>query len=152
MLHEEMIKCRGDLVFTFTDQVTGKVRTYEEKNLIVTVGKSHIADQLADQGEAAMSHMAVGTGTTAAVVGNTTLEIELDRNALTSKVQGSGGNANQVTYSGEWAAGDGPGAITEAGIFNSASAGILLARAVFAVKNKGATDSLSIAWSLTISA
>lgn len=146
------IKCRGDLEFIFTCQLTGKVRKYTERNLIVTVGKSHIADQLADQGEAAMSHMAIGTGTTAAVVGDTALETELDRNALTSTTQGSGANANQVTYSGEWAAGDGTGAITEAAIFNSASAGIMLARSVFAVKNKGATDSLSIAWTLTISA
>jgi len=152
MLKEELIKCRGDLVFTFTCQKTGKIRRYEERNLIVTVGKNHIADQLSDTGEAAMSHMALGTGTTAAVVGDSALETELDRNALTSKTQGSGANANQVTYSGEWAAGDGTGAITEAGIFNSASAGIMLARSVFAVKNKGATDSLSIAWTLTISA
>ena len=146
------IKCRGDLVFTFTCQKTGKIRIEEEKNLIVTVGKNHIADQLADSGEAAMTHMALGTGTTAAVVGDTALETELDRNALTSKIQGSGANANQVTYSAEWAAGDGTGAITEAGIFNSASAGVMLARSVFAVKNKEATDSLGIAWTLTISA
>ena len=152
MLMEDGIKCRGDLLFKFTCQKTGKIRIYEEKNLIVTVGKSHIADQLSDQGEAAMSHMAIGTGTTAAVVGDTALETELDRNALTSKTQGSGASANQVAYSAEWAAGDGTGAITEAGIFNSASAGILLARSVFAVKNKGATDALSIVWTLTISA
>ena len=152
MLMEEGIKCRGDLEFVFTCQVTGKVRKYIERNLIVTVGKNHIADQLSDSGEAAMSHMSLGTGTTAAAVGDTALQTELDRNALTSKTQGSGANANQVTYSAEWAAGDGTGAITEAGIFNSASAGVMLARSVFAVKNKGATDSLGIAWTLTISA
>ena len=99
-----------------------------------------------------MSHMAVGTGTTAAVAGDTALQTELDRNALSSVVQGTGGDANKVTYTADWAAGDGTGAITEAGIFNAASAGTMLCRSVFAVKNKGAADTLTLTWVLTISA
>ncbi|MHB1350123.1 MAG: hypothetical protein ACYCYR_09645 [Desulfobulbaceae bacterium] len=121
-------------------------------NLVVTTGKNHIADQLADQGEAAMSHMAIGTGTTAAAAGDTALQTELDRNALTSVAQGSGAEANKVTYTADWAAGDGTGAITEAGIFNSAAAGVMLCRTVFPVKTKGAADSLTMTWVLTISA
>lgn len=120
-------------------------------NLVVTVGRYHIADQMADQSEAAMSHMAIGTGSTAAAATDTALETELDRNALTSTTQGTGTDENKVTYIGDWAAGDGTGAITEAGIFNSASAGIMLCRTVFAVKNKGAGDTLSLTWVLTIS-
>jgi hypothetical protein len=131
----------------------GEVKDEEKvNNLVVTVGRYHITDQMADQGEAAMSHMAIGTGTTAAAAGDTALENELDRNALTSVTQGSDTDANKVTYIGDWAAGDGTGAITEAGIFNSASAGIMLCRTVFAVKNKGAGDTLTLTWVLTISA
>ncbi len=118
-------------------------------NLVVTTGKNHIADQMSDQGNAAMSHMAIGTGTTPAAAGDTALETELDRNALTSTTQGTGGDANKVIFVGDWAAGDGTGAITEAGIFNAASAGVLLCRRVFSVKNKGASDSLTITWELT---
>lgn len=121
-------------------------------NLVVTTGRYHIADQMADQGAAAMSHMAIGTGTTAADHADTALETELDRNALTSKTQGSGTDANKVTYVGDWAAGDGTGAITEAAIFNSASAGDMLCRSVFAVKNKASGDSLTLTWVLTFSA
>lgn len=146
------IKLRGDLHFVFRNEKTGEVREEFERNLVVTTGKYHIADQLSDKGEAAMSHMAIGTGTTAAAAANTALVTELDRNALTSKTQGSGTAANTVTYVCDWPAGDGTGAITEAGIFNSASAGVMLARSVFAVKNKGAGDSLSLTWTLTISA
>lgn len=155
MLNQEaagIIKLRGDLHFVFRNELTGEVREERERNLVVTTGKSHIADQLSDKGEAAMSHMAIGTGTTAAAAGDTALGTELDRNALTSKTQGAGADANKVTYVGDWAAGDGTGAITEAGIFNSASAGVMLARSVFAVKNKGAGDSLTLTWTLTISA
>jgi len=120
-------------------------------NLVVNDGLYHIADQLSDQGEGAMSHMAVGTGTTAAAAGDTALETELDRNALTSTTQGSGASANQVAYVGDWAAGDGTGALTEAGIFNQAGAGDILCRTVFSVKNKGAGDSMTLTWTITFS-
>ena len=147
------VKANGRIHFLIKDAVTGEIKTdCWHPNLVVTVGKYHIADQLSDQGEAAMSHMAIGTGTTAAAAGDTTLETELDRNALTSTTQGSATDANKVTFVGDWAAGDGTGAITEAGIFNSASAGIMLSRSVFAVKNKGAGDTLTLTWVLTISA
>lgn len=118
-------------------------------NLVVTAGLNHIADQLSSTpGGAAMSHMAVGTGTDAAAAGDTTLGTELDRNALTSRTD----SGAVVTYVGTWGAGDGTGAITEAGIFNAASSGTMLARAVFDVINKGAADSLVITWTLTVAA
>lgn len=117
------------------------------KNLVVTAGKQHIADQLSSSpGGAAMSHMAIGTGTTAANAADTTLETELDRNALTSRTD----SGAVVTYVGDWAAGDGTGAITEAGILNAASSGTLLARSVFSVINKGASDTLQVTWTVTI--
>ena len=131
----------------------GRIKAEEiTSNLVVTTGRQHIADQMADQGAAAMSHMAIGTGTTAADASDTALETELDRNALTSKTQGTGSDAHKVTYVGDWAAGDGTGAITEAAIFNSASAGDMLCRSVFSVKNKGAGDTLTLTWVLTFSA
>lgn len=112
-------------------------------NTVTTVGKAHIADQLsASPGEAAMSHMAIGTGTPSA----TALGTELDRNALTSRTDA----AAVVTYVGTWAAGDGTGAITEAGVFNDASAGTMLISSSFSVVNKGAADTLVITWTLTV--
>lgn len=146
------VKITGKVHFLIKDE-HGNIKVDEwHRNLVVTTGKSHIADQLADQGEAAMTHMAIGTGTTAAVAADAALETELDRNVLTSTTQGSGSDTNKVTYVCNWAAGDGTGAITEAGIFNSASAGVMLCRSVFAVKNKGAADTLTLTWVLTISA
>lgn len=148
----DKVKITGKVRIVITGP-DGKVKCDEwHRNLVVTAGKNHIADQLADQGEAAMSHMAIGTGTTAAAAGDTALQSELDRNALSSTAQGSGAAANKVTYTADWAAGDGTGAITEAGIFNSAAAGTMLCRTVFAVKNKGAADTLTMTWILTISA
>ena len=122
-------------------------------NTVTKVGDAHVADQLSGTpGEDPMSHMAIGTGTTAATSDDTTLETELDRNALTSSNQGSGGDDNDVIYIGDWAAGDGTGAITEAGVLNAAANGTLLCHAVFAVKNKGASDTLKITWTFTCGA
>ena len=116
-------------------------------NLVVTVGLQHVADQMSDQGNAAMTHMSVGTGTTAAAASDTALVTELDRNALDSTTQSGAG----VIYICTWAAGDGTGALTEAGIFNQASAGVMLCRSVFSVKNKGAGDSMVLTWTITFS-
>lgn len=145
------LKITGQLHIVLKDR-HGNIKEEETiENLVVNTGKYHIADQLSDQGEAAMSHMAVGTGTTAAAAGDTALETELDRNALDSTTQGAGADANKVTYVASWAAADATGAITEAGIFNAGAAGIMLCRSVFAVKNKGAGDTLTNTWVLTIS-
>ena len=118
----------------------------EVHNTVPTVGKNHVADQLsASPGEAAMGWMAIGTGTPSA----TQLGVELDKNALTSRTD----SAAVVTYVGNWAAGDGTGAITEAGVFNSVTpaTGTMLVSASFTVINKGALDTLAVTWTLTIS-
>ena len=126
----------------------GEVKQEEHcHNLVVTVGKNGIADQLlASPTISKPSHMAIGTGSSGPTAGDTTLGTELDRNALTSKTR----SANVVTIVGDWASGDGTGAITEAGILDAGSSGNLYARAVFSVINKGANDSLSISWTITV--
>lgn len=117
-------------------------------NLVVDDGLIHIADQMADQGENQMSHMAIGTSTGQGA-GDTTLATELDRNALTGGTPTHSGAV--VTYTCQWAAGDGTGAITEAGIFNAAANGDMLCYIDFSVINKGAADVLDVTWTLTFS-
>lgn len=113
-------------------------------NTVTTAGKNGIADQiLASPTLGKPTHMAVGTGTPS----GTALGTELDRNALTSKTR----SGAVVTFVGDWAAGDGTGAITEAGIFDAASTGNMWASQSFSVINKAASDTLSISWTLTIS-
>jgi hypothetical protein len=51
---------------------------------------------------------------------------------------------------GDWAAGDGTGALTEAGIFDAAAAGNMYVSNSFSVVNKLASDVLSISWTLTV--
>lgn len=150
--HDERLQLRGSLKLELFGPDGALKDLREIENLVVNVGLYHIADQLSDQGEGAMSHMAVGTDNTAAAAGNTTLGTELARVALDSTTQGAGASADEVTYVATFAAGTGTGALVEAGILNAASAGVLLCRSVFSVINKGASDSLVITWVLTIAA
>ena len=145
---EDAAFIRGHVLIELFDEFGTLKDKQEVNNLVVTAGKNHIADQLSSApGESAMSHMGIGTGTTAAAAGDTTLQTALDRNALTSRTD----SGNVVTYVGDWAAGDGTNsAITEAGIFNAASGGTMLARATFTAINKGASDTLKITWTVTI--
>lgn len=119
----------------------------EVPNLVVTTGKNFVASRIKDTTDAAMSHMAIGSGTTAAAAGDTALGTELDRQALTSTTVTN----NTITYVATFGAGDGTGAVTEAGLFNAASGGSLLCRTVFNVVNKGASDSMTITWVVTVS-
>jgi hypothetical protein len=118
-------------------------------NLVVASGQEWIADQLSEAVDDPMSHMAVGTDDTAATCDDTLLVSETDRVALTSISQGGVGHENEVIYVGNFGAGVGTGALTEAGIFNDDTAGDMLCRATYAVVNKGADDTLKITWTLT---
>lgn len=125
----------------------GEVKHSQEiDNLVVTVGKNFIASRMAGTTPAVMSHMAIGTGVTAAAAGDTTLGTEAGRVALTSTTP----TTNSVAYVATFPAGTGTGAITEAGLFNASSAGTLLCRTVFSVVNKAAADSLGITWTVTV--
>jgi hypothetical protein len=95
----------------------------------------------------AMSHMAVGTGSTAAAAGDTALGSESARVALTSTtVSGA-----DVVYVATFGAGTGTAALTEAAVLNASSSGTMLCRTVFPVVNKGASDSMTITWTVTAS-
>ena len=133
----------GALSIAINDEVV-----QETNNLVVTAGKKWVARMMKDN-DGVMTHMAIGTGSTAAAAGDTTLGTQLDINALT--VSGGTVTDNTIQYACTWAAGDGTGAITEAGIFDAASTGDMLARTVFSVVNKGAADSMTITWTITVS-
>ena len=116
-------------------------------NLITTVGLNYIAARMEGTGETVMSHMAVGTDNTAAALGDTNLYSENGRVALSSTVV----TADEIVYTATFPAGTATGALVEAGVFNAASSGSLLCRTVFSAINKGASDSVTITWTITIS-
>jgi len=145
---EDDVPIRGHVLVELFGPDGELKETREVDNLVVTAGKNHIADRLSTSpGGAAMGWMEIGTSSTAPAAGDTTLGAAIDRNALTSAIDAG----NVITYVGDWAAGDGTNsALREAGIFNAASAGTMLARAVYTLIDKGALDTLKITWTVTI--
>jgi len=133
---------RGFVVLELRDE-HGNVKRTERVNTVTTQGIYGIADQiLASPSLNKPTHMAVGTGSPAA----NALGTELDRNALATKTRSNA----VVTMTCSWAAGDGTGALTEAGIFDAGAAGNMWCSASFSVINKAASDTLTITWTLTI--
>ena len=137
----DLLSMRGDVVIKLNDEVV-----LEKKNLIVNAGKAFLASAIINSSASPFTNMAIGTGTTAAAVGDTALGSELARSAFTSSSVAS----NVVSLSTTYAAGTGTGALTEAGIFNAGSGGTMLSRVVFSAINKGSADSLTISWTITV--
>lgn len=119
-------------------------------NLVVTAGKEFVASRMIGTSAGVMTHMEVGTGTTNPAANDTALEsaVSGSRTAFTTSSSVSGA---VVTYVCAFAAGTGTGALTEAGIFNASSGGTMLCRTEFSVVNKGAADTMTITWTVTVS-
>ena len=147
MFKKEELKVTGGLKVEVKDKDGNVKDSRELKNLVVTAGLGYIASRMKEATADVMTHMAIGTDNTAAAAGNTALGTEAARQALTSTTVSS----NTVEYVASFAAGTGTGAITEAGVLNAASGGTMLCRTVFSVVNKGASDSMTITWTITIS-
>ncbi len=140
-MFQDDMKMTGRLIISINDNVVQEV-----DNLVVTAGKEFVAARMIGTSADVMDNMAIGSGSTAAAAGDTALGSELHRQSATSSASGA-----VVTYSATFGAGNGTGAVTEAGLFNASSGGSMLCRTVFSVVNKGAADSMTISWSVTVS-
>ena len=139
---KEKIKVVGNLKFF---NGNGEL-VREEKNLVVNTGLNVIAERLAGTAKNAVSHMGIGTGTTAATATDIALEIQkATRLAASSIVVTNGQIVITATFFFFFHA----GAITEAALFNAAALGEMISRVVFAEYNLGSSDALTITWTIT---
>ena len=145
----ENLKLSGQLNIVVKGK-DGKVKEERtEENLVVSAGLTYIASRMKNTAADAMTHMALGSGTTTEAAGQTDLVTLLgSREALDSTTASS----NTIVYVAAFEAGDATGAVTEAGIFNAASGGTMLCRTKFNVVNKAADDTMSVTWTITLSA
>ena len=145
MKFDSNLEMKGRLTISLNDEVVQEV-----DNLVVTAGKNFVASRMASNSTDVMSHMGIGTDNTAAAANQTALIAEHSdgRVALTGTPSASGAD---VTYVGTFGPTVSTGAITEAGIFNAASGQTMLCRTVFAVVNKGPSDSMVVTWTVTAS-
>jgi len=145
----ENLKLKGRVALELKDAQGNIKQTQEIDNLVVDAGLDYIASRMEGTSEAVMSHMGLGSGSTAADAADTDLETQLgSREALDSTTV----TDNQVVYIATFESGDATGSVREAAVFNASTAGTMLCRTVFDVVNKAADDTLSVTWSITISA
>jgi len=123
-------------------------------NSIVLSGRDLVAKLFIHENIGTVSHVGVGTG--AAPVnpaGNTALASELFRKPLqaidptTDLVVVNGTNV-KITLSAELDFGEGNGALTEAGLFNGPTGGVLYNRVVFPPINKTTDFKLALIWEI----
>jgi hypothetical protein len=148
----ENLKLSGQLNIVLKDKAGNIKDQREVKNLVVNAGLAYIASRMKDTTKGAMSHMALGSGTTAAAASQTDLVGLLGSREALDSTSISGSNNEKVVYVASFEAGDATGAVTEAGIFNAATSGDMLCRTVFSVVNKAADDTMSVTWTITLSA
>jgi hypothetical protein len=146
MRNKDFLSATGKLSIVVNDNTGNLKQELNVTNLVVDAGLDYIASRMKDATATAMSHMAIGSGTTDPAAGDTALQTQLARVTLFSTTVTS----NSVEYVAAFPAGTGTGAVTEAGIFNASSAGTMLCRTEFAVINKAAGDSMTITWTVTV--
>jgi hypothetical protein len=147
----ENMKATGLVTVVVKDDLGNVTQEFSVPNLVVTVGKNYIASKIVatTNSPASMTHMAIGTGTTAPALTDTQLVTQTGRVTLS----GSSVTNNTITYTATFPAGTGDGAITEAGIFNGSTSpgAVMLCRTTFPVVTKGSGDTIAITWVITIS-
>jgi hypothetical protein len=145
----EELKATGLVKIVHTNAAGELVKEFNVPNLVVTAGKNHIAAKIAatTNSPAAMTHMAIGTGTSTPGASDTALGTQTGRVSLSGSVV----STNTITYTATFPAGTGDGAITEAGVFNASSGGTMLCRTTFPVVNKASGDSIAVTWVVTVS-
>ena len=148
----ENLKLSGQLNIVLKDKAGNVKDSRDLKNLVVNSGLAYIASRMTGTAKAVMSHMALGSGTTAAAAGQTDLVTILGSREALDTITIAGSNNEKVVYVASFEAGDATGAVTEAGIFNAASSGDMLCRTKFNVVNKAADDTMSVTWTITLSA
>jgi hypothetical protein len=129
------------------------------RNLVVSAGKAGVASRINGAGsEALFDKIGWGTGATAPAAGDTTLqtEVNLSGGAASGVHVISAATASRVTTTVTndtaqlvgTATASGTIAITESGVFNAATNGVLLCRQTFSAVNVVSGDSIQFTWKI----
>lgn len=121
------------------------------KNVVCTNGKEFLASFLYSAALAAATntckYIAIGSDSTAEAASNTALGTELSRHTGTVSYV-----SNQIfQVKATFATGSGTGNVYEYGLLSSNTAGTLISRDTEALITKGANDTLTVTYQLTIS-
>lgn len=149
---ERRIPIKGHVVIELFGP-DGKLKDRREgENTITVLHDATVADRMAGGVDALIDYVGIGTTSGGKTTASTALEAQVDRNQNDSNTQGAGADDNDVVHVASFAAGEGTGALLEAGLFTGAADATLNAYQEFAAVNKGAADSLTVTWTITYGA
>ena len=123
-------------------------------NTVTTTGKAELAGLTNGVTSGAFTYIELGTGTTAAVIANTALETPITAAGMpritstASRVTTTG--ANDTARLVHTFTSTATVSVTEIGVFDASSAGVMLARQTFAAKGMEADDTLIATYSFKI--
>lgn len=155
MYLNDHIDMKGRLRLKFQDRAGKVVRDFTANNSIVMTGRDLVARQFIAEAIDPISHLAIGTGATAVdPIGDVALESELFRKPINPidpslDLTVTAANKKKVTVTAELDFNEGNGALTEAGLFNAAAAGVMYNRVVFPPVNKTTDFKLTLIWEIT---
>jgi len=151
---KEGLKLIGNAVIERRRKDGSIIDKEEIKNLILTTGKSRVRDLLGEgigaTGITGFGYITIGTGTASPVVGDTSLETEVERASATV----ASVSTDQVTFEKTFSFGSGVSYnITEAGVGDSATetGDTLLDRFTFSIKAVDADTDLYVKITITVS-
>jgi len=144
------IKTKGVVKITLFDKY-GVEKSAQVANMVVNSGLSHIVSRMVGVASASISHIGVGTSSTAAAKTQTALVAQVVRTAASLAIVTTTVSNDTVEVTATFGEGVGTGALTEAGLFNASTGGAMISRVVFATINKLSTDTVSISWKITVS-
>lgn len=149
---KNQISVFGNLEVRVHDAATGKLLSVQRvSNLVVTAGLSLTAIRLAGTAQAAITHFALGTSSTAVSAGQTALVAEVTREVVTQLITSTPAEL-QVKYYLGTTVGNG-NTLREAGLFNAGASGTMFARALLSaaiVKTSAVTATFT--WTITLTA
>lgn len=145
---------QGRLTIVVKSQDGGVLKSISANNSIVLSGRDLVAKQFINESIDPISHIAVGTGNTPVdATNNKQLESELFRKEIntidpTTHLVTTPEDRKKVTINTELDFDEGNGPLTEAGLFNSNSGGVMYNRVVFPPVNKTSDFKLTLLWEI----
>ena len=120
------------------------------KNIITNSGLSEIIKLIGGLGGSPFRYIAIGSGTTSPSASDTALEAEIARAEATvsQETTSVSGDTLRLEASFSFTANY---SITESGVFNASSGGVMLARQTFPALNVVSGDVLTVIWKIQAS-
>ena len=156
MKKQDPIKLRGLISIEVKDDKGELKEKKEVKNTICNLGIKAIIGLAGNiDSQTAFTYLAVGVGTSAAAATDTTLETEitdsgLERASVTPTSETTTVTDDTLQLTKTWTA-TGSKAVTEVGILNAASAGVLLGHQVFSAVNVVSSDTIAVTYQVVLS-